>query len=224
VDPSRELTAGPDANVVFGFSFLAVWICIGVVTAYVMRRAGHEFGPLAVMGPVLGPLLIPLVLTIKRDKRRKPAVRVLWEGVPGGGPVDVVIGLVGSGQGAAVARRVIDALGSRVGRVTLVFALDYESVGSDDWRDAKASAAVELELAAALLADRCEPGRVLVGGRQSAILAFAQATGHDLVVMPDAERSLGWRGQGRPAAEVSLIAFPVQGTATAYNVGFGGSH
>lgn len=101
VDPTAEVTASADANVVFGFSFLAAWVSVGLVTACVMRRAGHEFGPLAAMALVLGPLLIPLAVRMDREWRQKPAVRVLWEGVPGAGPVAVVIGLVGSAQGAA---------------------------------------------------------------------------------------------------------------------------
>lgn len=97
--------------------------------------------------------------------------------------------------------------------MTLVFSLDYESVGSDDWRDAKAPATVELELAAALLTGRCDPARVLVGGRpEQAILAYARATGHDFVALLDGSRSLSRRGRGGSVTQVSLVALVASGT------------
>jgi hypothetical protein len=198
---------------VFGLCFLAAWVGSGLATAYAMRRAGHEFGPLAVLGFVLGPLFVPLAVMFDREDRQRAVVRVLSEGTPGAGPVSVAVGFAGSASGVAAAEPVLEALGSRLGRVSLVFALDYESVGSDDWRDAKAPAAIELELAAALLNARCDPAMVLVGGRlREAILRYARTSGYDIVLLVDGGRSLSRRRRDTSTGGMSLVV-PVDPTS-----------
>ncbi len=180
----------PDVAAPPGAALLLAWACTGVLTAYLLRRRGHDFAPAAVLGFVLGPLFIPLAVDAVRHRERAvPPVR-LSPGVPAGGPVDVLIGLDGEADPVAPAQAAVGLLGPRIGRLTLARAVDFESAESDDWFDAKGEAALELELTSVLLPGH-EPSTVLLPGDPAkALLAHAAEDGYDLVVVVASRR---WR-------------------------------
>ncbi|HUP76900.1 MAG TPA: hypothetical protein VM282_27955 [Acidimicrobiales bacterium] len=169
---------------VFGVAFLVAWLGCGLFTARVMGRRGHDARPLVALGLVFGPLLVPLV----RDRARQLGGRDISLVVGGGtrlqGPVDVLVALLGPPWTALDAVSLLNELGPRLGLVTVTVPIDFDSVESDDWNDAKRMAALDLEIAAALLSPHCQPRTVIVGGRPlEALMRHARADGYHLLVV-----------------------------------------
>jgi nucleotide-binding universal stress UspA family protein len=103
---------------VFLSLLMVTFACIGLVLAIVMGRLGHSPFAWGVLGLVLGPIALLLALVAARNE---PApARLVASGIPGSGPVDVLVGVDGSPESAAATTAALDLLGSRVGRLTLV--------------------------------------------------------------------------------------------------------
>jgi nucleotide-binding universal stress UspA family protein len=103
---------------VFLSLLMATFACIGFVLAIVMGRLGHSPFAWGVLGLVLGPIALLLALAAARNE---PApARLVASGVPGSGPVDVLVGIDGSPESGAATTAALDLLGARVGRLTLV--------------------------------------------------------------------------------------------------------
>jgi len=158
---------------------------------------------------VLGPLALPLALSAER-KRRSAVVRVLRQGTPGGGPVDVLVGVDGSPEAAAALMAALDLLGPRLGRLTLAAVTRPD--GSVEQRREVARSCGELERRAAvveawrtehapLLADRsCAPELVLEAGQPAEVLQrLAVEGGYDVLVA-------GTRGVGLSRAVLGSVA------------------
>jgi nucleotide-binding universal stress UspA family protein len=103
---------------VFLSLLMATFVCIGFVLAIVMGRLGHSPFAWGLLGLVLGPIALLLALVAARDEP-SPA-RLVASGVPGAGPVDVLVGIDGSPESAAATTAALELLGGRVGRLTLV--------------------------------------------------------------------------------------------------------
>jgi nucleotide-binding universal stress UspA family protein len=97
---------------------MATFVCIGLVLAIVMGRLGHSPFAWGLLGLVLGPIALLLALAAARGQQ--PWSRLVAAGVPGSGPVDVLVGIDGSPESAAATTAALDLLGERVGRLTLV--------------------------------------------------------------------------------------------------------
>jgi nucleotide-binding universal stress UspA family protein len=180
----------------------ATWLCAGLLLALVMGRHGHDPFPWWLIGSVLGPLALPLALSAKR-RRLATASRTVQAGVPGRGPVDVLVGIDGSPEAAAALTAALDLLGSRLGRLTLasVTRLDGSVEHDREERQALAQLERQAELARGRLAATPPgpglPGNpqlpqiVLLSGRPSqALERLAAEGGFDLLVV-------GTRGAGR---------------------------
>jgi nucleotide-binding universal stress UspA family protein len=117
---------------VFLSLLMATFACIGFVLAIVMGRLGHSPFAWGVLGLVLGPIALLLALVAARDQR-SPS-QVVASGIPGSGPVDVLVGIDGSPESAAATTAALDLLGSRVGRLTLlaVTEIDDSVAGSQE--------------------------------------------------------------------------------------------
>jgi nucleotide-binding universal stress UspA family protein len=90
----------------------------GGSAAAVLGRIGHSPFAWGVLGLVLGPIALLLALVAARNE---PApARLVASGVPGSGPVDVLVGIDGSPESGAATTAALDLLGARVGRLTLV--------------------------------------------------------------------------------------------------------
>jgi nucleotide-binding universal stress UspA family protein len=97
---------------------MATFACIGFVLAVVMGRLGRSPFAWGLLGLVFGPIALLLALVAARDEP-SPA-RLVASGVPGAGPVDVLVGIDGSPESAAATTAALDLLGARMGRLTLV--------------------------------------------------------------------------------------------------------
>jgi nucleotide-binding universal stress UspA family protein len=104
---------------VFLSLLMATFACIGLLLAIVMGRLGHSPFAWGLLGLVLGPIALLLALVEVRNQRPW-WTRLVASGVPGRGPVDVLVGIDGSPESAAAPTAVLELLGDRVGRLTLV--------------------------------------------------------------------------------------------------------
>ncbi|HSJ82713.1 MAG TPA: hypothetical protein VLA91_02720 [Acidimicrobiia bacterium] len=180
-------------------ALLVAWVACGVMTAYAMKRRGHEVRPWIGMGIGLGPLLIPLARLDIRDRESSVQAHALSEGDQGPGPIHLVVGLMGPAETISDVIPMIELVGSGLGKLTICSAIDYQSAESDEWQATKASSLVELELAAALLGERWNPATVMVpGAPPHSFFRFAAATGHHLVAL------VGWSGSLRVSRQSDL--------------------
>jgi nucleotide-binding universal stress UspA family protein len=81
-------------------------------------RLGHSPFAWGLLGLVLGPIALLLAPVEVRNER--PWWTRLASGDPGGGPVDVLVGIDGSPESAAATTAALELLSDRVGRLTLV--------------------------------------------------------------------------------------------------------
>jgi hypothetical protein len=111
---------------------IATFACVGVVLAIVMGRLGHSPFAWGLAGLVLGPIALLLALVAARDQQTWS--RLVAAGVPGSGPVDVLVGIDGSPESAAATTAALGLLGNRVGRLTLVAVseMDDSFAGRED--------------------------------------------------------------------------------------------
>jgi len=175
---------------------LVVWVAIGLTASIVMGRRGHGAFGWLVIATVLGPLAIPIAMRAIRDERLDVG-REIRAGSPGGGTVDVLVGLDGSATSEQALARSLELLGDRVGRLTVATVLGHEGPATS-WSD-EADAVSALERIAAEVAGH-EPGIVVLRGRPSDALArYAEEQGSALLV-------LGRRGHGATKALLGSTA------------------
>jgi len=112
---------------VFVLSVAATWATIGVVLAMVMGRRGHNGFGWLVLGMLLGPLGVVMAIDAGRhDEQLLPTAAS--DPVPaarGPGTVDVLVGYDGSPESAGAPQAVVDLLGDRLGRLTVVTVVPY---------------------------------------------------------------------------------------------------
>lgn len=178
-----------------------IWALIGVTASIVMGRRGHNWFTWLLLGALLGPLVVPLGLQTVRAERRDPRVkdRLLREGSPGPGTVDILVGIDGSVQSAAALRAALDLFAERISRLTLAGVIDYDSaISSRPW-DTEQLATEQLERSAATV-DVVQPSTVLlVGIPAAALVKHAVAEGYGLLVV-------GRRGHGATKALLGSTA------------------
>jgi nucleotide-binding universal stress UspA family protein len=177
----------------------ATWLGVGLLVAFVMGRNGHDPFAWWLLGTILGPLVVPLAVSAERRGAERP--RQLRAGVPGRGPVDVLVGVDGSAEAAAALATMLDLLGSRIGRLTLAAVTDLDASVEHDRQLALARMQLQrqAETVQAWLSgqprtpDEDGPGipdLVLLAGHPAAALQrLAIEGGYDLLVV-------GTRGAG----------------------------
>ncbi len=182
-------------------TFILIWLAIGVVASLVMGRRGHEPATWGVLGAALGPLVIPLAVdSIRRE--HAPAEGMVRSVESHLGPVDVLVGIDGSLDARQALQRVIELLGSRIGRLTLAAVLDFDTADSPvQWEDRRVSEQNLGEAttdAVALGAARV--GQVVLAGRPAdALERHAIEDGYDLV-------AIGCRGHGASKVAFGSVA------------------
>jgi nucleotide-binding universal stress UspA family protein len=179
------------------------------VLALVMGRLGHSPFAWGVLGLVLGPIALLLAL-VAAGNQPSPA-RLLASGVPGAGPVDVLVGVDGSPESAAATTAALDLLGGRVGRLTLaaVAEVDDSPAGRQErarlreelGRQAEAARAWQEEQRRTVKAVRpVIPELVLRSGQPAATLdQMAASDGYGLLVV-------GARGAGLSRVVLGSVA------------------
>lgn len=181
---------------------LLIWLAVGVVASVVMGRRGHAPFSWAVLGAVLGPLVVPLAISSIR-RERNPVDSVQAPSASGEGPVDVLVGVDGSGEARQALRCVVDLLGPRIGRLTLASVLDFDTAETSEQRDERRLAEQHLDemaVEAAAVWGVGVPGRALLAGRPAdALVRFAGADGYDLI-------AIGCRGRGMSKAAFGSVA------------------
>lgn len=108
---------------------VAVWSSLGVAISIAFRRQGHNFLLYAAIAIWLGPLVALIMASVRRHQEHAP-VRILRANGHGSGWIDVLIGVDGSEASIVSVREVMLMLGSAVGRVRVVSALDRETANS----------------------------------------------------------------------------------------------
>lgn len=192
----------------FGIVFFGVWVIAGLVTAFALSRQGHDLRTTGALGFVFGPLFIPFARELRKDEEQAKAVLV-EPGRTRDGPVNVLVNLRCPPAGAASVLPVLDLLGDRLGRLTLVRVLDFESM-----RDVEGRASAELELScASLFLREYEPSLLLLPGHSvHAPQEHAAAEGFDAVIVVDgsqraAPRKRPWSSHAiRPEPPVLVVA------------------
>ena len=185
----------------FLFLFFVVWFVVGLVTAAVMARRGHDLWTWVMLGLLMGPLVLTVaVRAVHRESRLAPETRSLHDGDGGPGSVSVLIGTDGSPDAEIAAATVSRLVGSQLGRVTVATVVDFDAAdlpGAKAMVTANASRLLE-DVAATL--EPVDADRVVLTGRPSdALLAFAIEHDVDLVVV-------GQRGAGLAPALVGSTA------------------
>lgn len=168
----------------------AVWILCGVVTAFVMRRRGHDFFVWLALGSVLGPLVFPLAIDgARRDADTESEAHD--RSYPGS--LDVLVGLDGSEESKHALRSAMNMFGRQASTMTLATVLDYDSRGSASGKEARREASEMLRGAAMGLGHPGVTTELLFGRADQALTDFAKSNGIELIVV-------GARGRGASEA------------------------
>ena len=192
---SAHFGAAPGALTAGRGAVVLAWIGVGLLTAYVMSRRGHDFRPAAALGVVLGPLLVPLAINKARHDERQSQPLVVRPGVRSGGPVDVLVGIRGDPESATASLPMLSFLGPRLGRVTVGRAVPFDCTGPNDGSPATAQVVFGVETSTLFL-EPYDPGAVLVPGPwPKALLDYAARRQYDVVFLvvdgrPSSQRGL----------------------------------
>lgn len=177
---------------------LGAWVLIGIVTAFVMRRRGHEFWVWLALGVVLGPFVIPLA--IERVRFHSRAEQMLREmPTPPREGFDLLAGIDGSDESIRALRTAIDLFGDSVTSVTLATVLDYDADSESAGPEPQERANSLLEEAKASLRLDDATTEVLFGRADQALAEFARTHGAELIVV-------GARGHGATEALFGSIS------------------
>lgn len=160
---------------------VALWIAIGLGTAFVLSRRGHEFGPNAALGVVLGPLFVFLALdTVRRREHDQPIE--LSSSTRSGGE-HVLIVAVGDINDPGAAIRALPTSVDELGPITLAIPVEHEVAERVHRMDGPPPLRDELDRIAGAFPNR-SPGRMLLPGRlEEAIPIGVRETEADLVVL-----------------------------------------
>jgi nucleotide-binding universal stress UspA family protein len=182
---------------------VAVFVLIGVATAVVMGRRGHDPWMWGVLGAIFGPLVIPLAIVGHR--RDEGATEVLLRpGVPSPGHIAVLAGIDGSPESIAATRAAVELLADRMGSLTLATVVDVDAI--DAISTQRSEPTVFEHDAQALLDDAAarvgatNPTTVILGGRPDQALA-TYSRRHDIDLM-----AVGARGRGLSEAVLGSVA------------------
>lgn len=160
---------------------VAVWIAVGLATAVVLRRRGHEFGPNAVLGAILGPAFVFLALdTIRRREHIKPIE--LSPSSTAGGKRLLIVAVGHVDDPASTFEMVPEAVGE-IGPVTLAVPVEHEVAERVHRMDGSPPPSEDLDRIADTLS-RYSPGRMMLPGRvEEAIPIGVSETGADVVLL-----------------------------------------
>lgn len=171
---------------------LIVWITIGVVTSFVMRRRGYDFFVWLALGSVLGPLIVPLA--IERLRFHKPAaIRSERIETPVKRGFDLVAGLDGSDEAMAALRSALELFGDSITTLTLATVLDYDAESAAAGLEYRTEAQARLDEAASQVDVGFVRTQILFGRPDRELAEYARTHGAELLVV-------GARGHGASEA------------------------
>ena len=187
---------------------MATFACIGFVLAIAMGRLGHSPYAWGLLGLLLGP--IGLLLALVEVRNEPPwGTRLVASGDPGGGPVDILVGIDGSPESVAATTAALELLGGRVGRLTLVAVTDLDDsyAGREERLRLQGELERQAEAVRTWLQERdvrakqmVVPELKLMAGRPATILdTIAAEDGYGLLVV-------GARGAGLSSVLLGSVA------------------
>lgn len=169
-----------------------VWVAIGLVVAFFMRRRGHDFYPWFALGSVLGPLVVPLA--IERARFHGVTVGALSRVPrPTRRGFDVLVGLDGSEESAAALVSAVDLFGPLMTSLTIATVLYYDSEAAAGDVESRRAAQTMLDEAASGIDRDVVETEILFGRADQALVEYARANGVELIVV-------GPRGHGASEA------------------------
>lgn len=169
-----------------------IWVGVGMVTAFVMRRRGHDFSVWLALGTVLGPLIVPLALERARYHGAVEQVSASMPSPPPGG-LDVLAGVDGSEESVAAIRSALDLFGDSITSLTVATVLDYDSESNAAGEEPKDNARAMLDDVTSALAVEGAQTAILFGRADRALAEYARTHGVELIVV-------GTRGRGATEA------------------------
>lgn len=182
----------------------AVWVAIGIICAFVMRRRGHDFYVWLALGTVLGPLVIPLAIERARfhgvvDRRSETIPTPLRSGF------DVVAGVDGSDESLGAVNSALELFGDSITSLTLATVLDYDSESAAAGTEPREQAREILDKAAVAIDLDFVRTEILYGRADRALAEFARTHGAELIVV-------GARGHGATEALFGSITSRLVGS------------
>lgn len=160
---------------------LSVWSLSGLVSAWFLRRQGHNAVLYAGLGLALGPLIVPIA--IRSSRNSEFSTTEVARGVTQGGWVDVLVGLDGDVDDVLSVRVVLDLLGISIRRLRVAVVLDVETGNAPHVFVADDHAAEYLRFAASALGHP-DAELVLLSGRpDEALIEHAVEQDMDLVAI-----------------------------------------
>jgi nucleotide-binding universal stress UspA family protein len=187
----------------------AVWLTVGITLAVLMGRRGHSPFEWFLIGSILGPIALPLAWDRISSEPAAPNRETV--GVvpgPGTGPVDVLVGVDGSSESETALRTVVEILGPRIGRLTLVgvtgFGYGNPQVEADTKR------ALETMQGMAASAGVAHLGITILSGKPSeALPEYALRERYQLLVVGRRGRGASKAILGSTAAQLASAPIPV---------------
>ena len=177
-----------------------VWISIGVILGFVMRKRGHEFYGWFALGSVLGPLAIPVAF--ERVRAESQVDESLHGARRTPGDFDVLVALDGSEASEEALKRALPLLEASPTSYTFATVLPYEAHALPDGAEEKTRASEMLRNAAGLVDSKHTKVEVLYGEPSRVLLEYADRTGQDMVV-------IGARGRGASQRVFGSVATAV---------------
>lgn len=167
-----------------------LWVTVGLVVAFIMRRRGYNLYLWFVLGTVLGPFIVPYAI----ERSRFHAVERDSDPVPTSyrSGFDVLAGLDGSDESIAALHAALALFGDSVSSLTIATVLDYDSqfsLGGGETGQAQTM----LEEAASSTGFDLVQREILFGRADRALVEYAKTHGIELIVV-------GSRGHGATEA------------------------
>lgn len=168
------------------------WIAIGLFTAFVMRRRGHDFYVWLMLGTVLGPLVLPLAIERVRFHETRDRRSALLPAPPARG-FDLVAGIDGSEESMEAVRSALRLFGGSLTSLTIATVLDYDSESALAGHEQREQARQLLEEVASSADVDFVRTEIVYGRPDQALTELARTTGAELIVV-------GARGRGATEA------------------------
>jgi nucleotide-binding universal stress UspA family protein len=179
--------------------FFGAWIAIGVVTAIVMGRRGHNPVVWLTLGVGLGPLaLVAARASVLREREARTVVA--QRGTVGPGPVRVLIGVDGSDASTHALEYVLRLLGPRVGHLEIATVVDYDAATTSSSDEGQSEEILAAAASRAAAIGPCAPVTVVLPGKPGpALMKRASDGGFGLL-------AVGSRGRGMSKVVFGSVA------------------
>jgi nucleotide-binding universal stress UspA family protein len=183
---------------------IVAWVLIGLGARMSLLRRGHRRMSM-LTAAVLGPFVVVIAIENAHWSPTRPP-RLVDAGVPGQGPIDLLVGVDTSPDSEAAVRYALELLGSRMGSLTIATVIAFDFADEGERQSAEHDARARLESIGAGVVRQLGPNRtplpelVVLSDAPADVLAQqALAREANLIVV-------GKRGQGLSKAIIGSVA------------------